>query len=89
MLPKWGMYEDPSFREEARALVPDAMILDEVLEGVRFELTRDPTSGKHLAEGIWWTVAGPLPTGETVAIVYTFDDKNVTLHEIWPRARQS
>ncbi len=86
MLPKWGMYEAPFFREEARALVPDPMILDEVLEGVRFELTHDPTSGKHLANGIWWTVAGPLPTGQTVAIVYTFYDKNVTLQEIWLRA---
>ncbi len=86
MLPTRGLYEEATFREEARALVPDPRLLDELLEGVRFRLTHHAESGRHLGNGVWWVVGGPLPTGQTVAIVYTFDDQNVTMHGIFERA---
>lgn len=85
MLPNRGLFEDPTFREEARALVSDAFLLDEVLGAARFTLTHNAESGKHLGNGIYWIVAGPLPNGRTVAIVYTFNDQNATMHEIWER----
>lgn len=74
MGPNRGLYEDPAFREEARALVPDPYLLDDLLETVRFTLTHGAESGRHLGNGIYWIVADPLPNGKTVAVVYSFDE---------------
>lgn len=85
MGPNRGLYESATFREAARALVPDPEELDLLLEAVKFRLTHVAESGAHLGNGIWWVVAGPLPNGRSIAIVYTFDDRNVTLEELWER----
>ena len=85
MLPRWGCFEDPTFRENARALVPDAAFLDELLDAVKYVLQRDPRSGRHIANGIWWFAAEDWPGGVDVTIMYSFDDVNVTLHEISER----
>jgi len=85
VLPNRGVFEDPTFREEARALVPDARLLDDVLEAVKYTLTRGAESGKHLGNGMYWLVSDPLPNGQTLAIIYTFDQTNATIHTIWER----
>jgi len=88
MGPLWGIYEDHGFRDDLYRLVPDAITRDDLVHSAYYAVARDPMCGKYLTRGLWWIAAGPLPGGQSVALVYTFDDQNVTMHQVWERVTE-
>lgn len=75
-----GITEDPDFYRQMRQMIPDPYLLDSVLQGIYWQLARLPTSGVHIAHGIWAIACNPPPLGKRIAIYYSFDQQRVTLH---------
>lgn len=66
---------------QARAIIPDPLLLDTIVRGVEFRLARQPTRGTPLEHGVWYTVVHIQPIGRSLTIYYTFDDQRVYFHQ--------
>ncbi len=70
---------------QARAIIPDPVLLDALVRGLEFRVARQPERGYPLAHGVWYAVAQIEPIGRSLAIYYTFDSQKVYFHQVVER----
>ena len=69
--------------ERALAVIePDACRSDEFLDGVEWELCRNPRKGLQMTGSIWKIDTYPYSTVTPMTAYYTFDDDRVLLVDI-------
>lgn len=75
--------EDTRFTNELKTLIPDARRAEEFIDGAKWVLSRDPSSGKRISTSkIWFLSLEEIPGILPVILYYTFDDNYVNLLSI-------
>jgi len=80
VLPNRQIVEDPSFRKDLLAIEPDPKKADELIDGAKWVLSRDPRQGQQLGgpySSTWYFTILIPGTGRYVALYYAFDDREV------------
>lgn len=72
---------EQGFYNQAHEIIPDPILLNEMLRGAEFRAARQPTEGTQLEYGVWYIVTYIEPIGRSLAIYYTFDDQKVYFHQ--------
>ncbi len=78
-----GVTEDEEFTRQARTIIPDPYLRDEVLSSAYNMLAMFPNSGRSLGNGIRRLVYDVVPLRVTVIILYTVEEQGVTLRDIF------
>lgn len=70
--------ETKQFRKELRRIEPNPVHADELIDGAKWVLSRDPYRGVQLAprSKVWFLAMDP-PKARPVGLYYTFDDDTV------------
>jgi hypothetical protein len=79
----FGVTEDHEFIRQAQALIPDARLRDDLLSAAYAMLAYHPLAGRELGSGVRRLAYDIPPLKMTVIILYTVEQQNVTLHEIF------
>ena len=76
--------KEPSFEAELATIQPDARRADEFVEGVEWELAREPLIGSEVAPDspVWFIPMVDVPGEPSVILFYTFDEDRVWLLSI-------
>jgi len=75
--------EEHRFAFELQALIPNAKRADELIDGVKWVLRRDPTSGRRIGNSqVWYIPMEEIPDHLPIVLYYTFDDDYVNFLSI-------
>jgi hypothetical protein len=79
----FGVTEDHEFVRQAQALIPDARLRADLLSAAYSMPVYHPLAGRDLGAGVRRLVYDIPPLKMTVIILYTVEQQNITLHEIF------
>jgi hypothetical protein len=75
--------EEHRFALELQALIPNAKRADEFVDGAKWVLSRDPSSGRRIGSShVWYLPMEEIPEHLPIVLYYTFDDERVNLLSI-------
>lgn len=86
MAPLREVVEEHRFRREARNLGLELTALDDAIDGLKWELARDPKRGVPAGTTSLWAVPIYPRGGRELLVYYAFDEHQVRLISIIPGA---